>query len=99
MILIENLSKHYGKKVALKKLDLQIKRGEIFACLGPNGAGKTTTVKMMVGLLQPTSGRVVICDHDMAIAPVAAKQCLAYVPDQPYLYDKLTGREFLEFVG
>ncbi|WP_372371202.1 ABC transporter ATP-binding protein [Candidatus Uabimicrobium sp. HlEnr_7] len=99
MIKIEGLSKHYGNKVGLKKLDLTIKSGEIFAFLGPNGAGKTTTIKMMVGLLRPTTGTITICDKDIIKETIAAKKYLAYVPDQPYLYDKLTGREFLEFVA
>ena len=99
MIEIENLSKHFGEKKALENLNLTIDSGEIFAFLGPNGAGKTTTIKMLVGLLQPTNGSVKVCGHDMVKDTIAAKSCMAYVPDQPYLYDKLTGREFLQFVG
>jgi ABC-2 type transport system ATP-binding protein len=73
--------------------------GEVFACLGPNGAGKTTTIRMMMGLLRPTSGRVVLGGHDLGGEPVAAKRICGFVPDRPYVYDKLTGREFLAFVA
>lgn len=99
MIKIENLSKRFGEKIAVKDLSLEIKKGEIFAFLGPNGAGKTTTIKSLVGLLQPTSGKLTVCGYDMISQTIEAKKCLAYVPDQPYLYDKLTGREFIKFVG
>ena len=99
MIKIEGLSKHNGSKVGLKQLDLTINSGEIFAFLGPNGAGKTTTIKMMVGLLRPTTGSITICDKDIVRETIEAKKYLAYVPDQPYLYEKLTGKEFLEFVA
>ncbi len=99
MIKIENLSKRFGEKIAVKNLSLEIKKGEIFAFLGPNGAGKTTTIKSLVGLLQPTSGKLTVCGYDMVSQTIEAKKCLAYVPDQPYLYDKLTGREFIKFVG
>jgi len=81
------------------RLDLEIGPGELFVFLGPNGAGKTTTIKMIVGLLRPTEGRVIVCGHDVQKDHVAAKAALSYVPDQPFLYDKLTGREFLGFVG
>ena len=99
MIRLNNVSKHFGTKVAVNNLNLQIEPGEIFAFLGPNGAGKTTTIKMLVGLLQPTSGAIEVCGLPMATADLAIKNLLSYVPDQPYLYDKLTGREQLEFVG
>lgn len=99
MIKINNVSKHFGDKIAVNNLQLTIEPGEIFAFLGPNGAGKTTTIKMMVGLLQPTSGNIDICGYNMQEAPLKGKEQIAYVPDQPYVYDKLTGREFLEFVG
>jgi ABC-2 type transport system ATP-binding protein len=98
MIELEQVVRHYGSKVAVAGLDLVIGQGELFAFLGPNGAGKTTTIKMLVGLLQPTSGRIRVCGHDVVKDVRSATQCLAYVPDEPYLYDKLTGREFLEFV-
>ena len=99
MIETENLTKCYGQKVAVKDLDLVVERGEVFAFLGPNGAGKTTTIKVMVGLLSPTKGRVRICGHDVQKEHIQAKSKVSYVPDQPYLYDKLSGREFLNFVG
>lgn len=99
MIKLENVCKYFGSKTAVQNLTLTIEPGEIFAFLGPNGAGKTTTIKMLVGLLRPTTGKISICDFDILSNPIAAKQVIAYVPDQPYLYDKLSGREFLEFVG
>jgi len=99
MIELTNVTKRYGNKTAVQDLSLDIKAGELFAFLGPNGAGKTTTIKMMCGLLFPTSGRVVVGGHDMRTDGDRARQQIAYVPDQPYLYEKLTGREFLQFVG
>ncbi len=97
MIRLQGVTKFYGAKKAVDGLDLIVKPGELFAFLGPNGAGKTTTLKMVCGLLRPTSGRVLVSDFP-ADSP-AARQLLAYVPDQPYLYEKLTGREFLRFVS
>jgi ABC-2 type transport system ATP-binding protein len=99
MIEVESLVKHYGAKKAVNGLSLSVAAGEIFAFLGPNGAGKTTTIKVMAGLLRPTSGTVTIAGHDIVKEPEAAKARMAYVPDEPYLYDKLTGREFLHFVA
>ncbi|MDO8136653.1 MAG: ABC transporter ATP-binding protein [Candidatus Brocadiales bacterium] len=99
MIEIEDVSKRYGDKLAVEGLNLTVKKGEFFALIGPNGAGKTTTVKMLVGLLRPSSGRIRICGLDISRDHVLAKARLSYVPDQPYLYEKLSGREFLEFVG
>lgn len=99
MIELRNVSKHFGSKKAVNQLNLKLSSGQVFAFLGPNGAGKTTTIKMMVGLLQPTVGDVVICGHNMKTEYLQGKRCLAYVPDQPYLYDKLSGREQLDFVG
>ncbi len=99
MIQIENLRKSYEGKMAVQGIDLEIPCGEVFAFLGPNGAGKTTTIKMMVGLLRPTTGRIRICGLDIVTESKAARSRLAYVPDQPYLYDKLSGREFLRFVA
>lgn len=99
MIRLENLVKQFGNVTAVDGLSLEIPAGELFVFLGPNGAGKTTTIKMIVGLLRPTAGRVVLCGHDVQKEPIAAKSLLSYVPDQPFLYDKLTGREFLHFVG
>jgi ABC-2 type transport system ATP-binding protein len=94
----EQLGKQFGPKWAIRDLNLCVKPGTIFGFLGPNGAGKTTTIQMMVGLLRPTTGRVRIDGHDIVTHPVAAKRCLGYVPDEPYLYEKLTGREYLEFI-
>ncbi|MBI4711812.1 MAG: ABC transporter ATP-binding protein [Planctomycetes bacterium] len=99
MIKLENVSKHYGAKVAVNNLNLAIPQGKLFAFIGPNGAGKTTTVRMLTGLLQPTSGAITIGGHNIQKEPEAVKKLLAYVPDQPFLYDKLSGREFLRFVA
>lgn len=98
-IAIENVTKYFGRKLAVDELSLHIRRGELFAFLGPNGAGKTTTIKMIVGLLQPTTGQVRVCGYALGSNGVAAKSKLAYVPDQPFIYEKLTGREFLYFVA
>jgi ABC-2 type transport system ATP-binding protein len=99
MIHLDNVTKQYGRKTAVHELSLDIPAGELFAFLGPNGAGKTTTIKMMCGLLFPTSGRVRLGGHDLVTDGDRARALLAYVPDQPFLYEKLTGREFLEFVA
>ena len=99
MIRIENLVKRFGSFEAVKGVDLHVRKGEVFGFLGPNGAGKTTTMKMVAGLLKPTSGRVWIDGIDTAVDPVGAKRKLGYIPDRPYLYERLTGREFLAFIG
>jgi ABC-2 type transport system ATP-binding protein len=99
MIQLKQVTKRYGSKTAVDALSLDIQAGELFAFLGPNGAGKTTTIKLMCGLLFPTSGSILIGGHDLARDGDRARQLLAYVPDQPYLYEKLTGREFLHFVA
>lgn len=99
MISIQGVSKTYGRKVAVDNLSLDIAAGEFFAVLGPNGAGKTTTIKLIAGLLKPSSGRILVCGHDVQDDSIAAKKLTAYVPDQPFLYDKLSGSEFLDFVG
>lgn len=99
MILTENLSKRFGAKVAVDNLNLEIQPGTFFCFLGPNGAGKTTTIKMLTGLIRPSSGRAVLGQYDIQKDPVAAKRLLGYVPDTPFLYDKLTGREFMRFVA
>lgn len=99
MIKTDHLTKTFGNKIAVNNLCLEIKRGEIFAFLGPNGAGKTTSIKMLTGLLRPDSGDILIAGHDALREPLLAKSKLSYIPDQPYLYDKLSGREFLNFVG
>jgi len=97
MIECRDLGKQFGPKWAIRGLNLTIPAGTVYGFLGPNGAGKTTTIQMMVGLLRPTTGSVLIDGHDIVADPVAAKRCLGYVPDEPYLYEKLTGREYLEF--
>ena len=99
MIQIRALSKHFGDLTAVAGLDLEIPQGEFFAFLGPNGAGKTTTIKMLAGLLKPSTGTAVIGGFDIQKEPEQAKARLAYVPDFPYTYDKLTGVEFMQFVG
>ena len=99
MIEIRNLSKRYGKTLAVDDLSLHIPPGEIFGFLGPNGAGKTTTIRMMMGLLQPTAGVVRLGGHDLLREPLAAKQLCGFVPDRPHVYEKLTGTEFLDFAA
>lgn len=98
-VMLSGVSKCYGNTVAVRDLSLEIPRGELFAFLGPNGAGKTTTIKMIVGLLKPNEGVVRVCGHPIGANGLAAKAQLAYVPDQPFIYEKLTGREFLYFVA
>lgn len=99
MIQFEHVTRKYGTKVAVSDLSLEIPSGELFAFLGPNGAGKTTTIKMIVGLLRPSSGVIRLCGHDISENNSAANRLLGYVPDVPYLYDKLSGVEFLRFIG
>jgi len=99
MIQTENLSKSFGNTLAVQSLDLKIESGEFFCFLGPNGAGKTTTIKMLTGLLHPTEGRALVGGYDIQIDPVEAKQIIGYIPDTPFLYEKLTGREFMRFVA
>ncbi|NLJ34091.1 MAG: ABC transporter ATP-binding protein [Firmicutes bacterium] len=99
MIKTINLSKDFAGAKALEKLNLHIAAGELFGFLGPNGAGKTTTIKMLTGLLRPTAGEIIINGYDIKSEPVAAKSCLGFVPDEPILYEKLSGREFLSFMA
>src|SRR5437870_11836591 len=99
MIELNEVTKKYGTKTAVERLTLAIDAGELFAFLGPNGAGKTTTLKLMCGLLFPTSGTVKVGGHDLQSEGDKARQLISYVPDQPYLYEKLTGREFLQFIS
>lgn len=99
MIQLDNVSKRYGTKTAVESLTLEVQAGELFAFLGPNGAGKTTTIKMLCGLLFPTSGTVRVAGYDLQQDGDRARQLIAYVPDQPFLYEKLTGREFLRFIS
>jgi len=93
------LVKRYGDKTAVDQVSFEVYGGEIFGFLGPNGAGKTTTIKMIAGLLQPTSGTVKVGGYDVQKQPILAKAASGYVPDEPNLYAKLTGRELLRFVG
>ena len=99
MIEFDHVTRTYGPKPAVKDLSLSIPRGELFALLGPNGAGKTTTIKMLVGLLRPSRGAVRICGYDLTKEARSAHLHTGYVPDEPTLYDKLTGREFLWFIA
>ncbi len=99
MIQTSRLNKNYDGKQAVIDLDLDIAAGECFCFLGPNGAGKTTTIKMLTGLLQPTSGTAVIAGYDIQRDPTRAKARIGYIPDRPYLYDKLSGRDYFTFIG
>lgn len=99
MIELRNLTKRYGKFTAVDDITLSIPRGELFGFLGPNGAGKTTTMRMIAGILQPTSGQITIAGHDVIRDPLLAKSRLGFIPDRPFVYDKLTGGEFLRFVA
>jgi ABC-2 type transport system ATP-binding protein len=100
-VLVEttNLVKKFGDKLAVDDVSFQVQSGEIFGFLGPNGAGKTTTIKMIVGLLRPSTGAVRVGGYDVVQQPLQAKAACGYVPDEPNLYGKLTGRELLRFVG
>lgn len=99
IVKLEQLKKTYGSKEAVRGIDLELHPGELFCLLGPNGAGKSSTLKMMVGLLQPTSGNISICGHDIIKQTSKAKKSMSFVPDLPYVYDKLTPWELLRFVG
>ena len=96
---IRGLSKTFGGKVAVDDLSLEVRAGELFALLGPNGAGKTTTLRMVAGLLKPNGGEISVFGHDVLNDPAAAKQVIAWAPDEPMLYDRLTPLEYLEFVA
>ncbi|MCX5765978.1 MAG: ABC transporter ATP-binding protein [Gemmatimonadetes bacterium] len=99
MIQLQSLTKRYGKFTAVDAIDLTVPQGELFGFVGPNGAGKTTTLRMIAGILQPTSGSVRIGGIDIVADPVAAKSKLGFIPDRPFIYEKLTGAEFLRFVA
>ena len=99
MIEARGLRKVFKETVAVEAVDLQVAGGQIFGFLGPNGAGKTTTIKMLIGLLRPSAGVALIGGHDVERDPTAAKAMIGYVPDEPYLPDKLSAREFLQFIG
>jgi ABC-2 type transport system ATP-binding protein len=99
MIKLTNLTKQYGKLTAVNSINLEVRAGEVFGFLGPNGAGKTTTIKMMAGLLQPTGGSAEIGGFDVQKEPLKAKAITGFIPDRPYLYEKLTASEFMRFVA
>ncbi|MCB9744762.1 MAG: ABC transporter ATP-binding protein [Alphaproteobacteria bacterium] len=99
MIRTEGIAKRYAGFQALQPLDLEVEDGEVFGFLGPNGAGKTTTIRILSGVLPPSEGRVFIDGVDMAVDPVSAKSRIGFIPDRPYLYEKLTAREMLAFIG
>ncbi|MDD4861696.1 MAG: ABC transporter ATP-binding protein [Smithellaceae bacterium] len=99
MIELTNLTKDYGTTLAVNHLSLNVSAGEIYGFIGPNGAGKTTTIRLMGGIIEPTAGKIVIAGIDVEKDPVAAKKIIGFVPDRPYLYEKLTGMEFLKFIA
>jgi ABC-2 type transport system ATP-binding protein len=99
VISLQRLSKRYGSFLAVDDITLEVEPGELFGLLGPNGAGKTTTMRMLAGILRPTSGRALVGGVDVWKDPVAAKSMLGYIPDRPFVYEKLTGLEFLRFVA
>ena len=99
MIELTSLTKRYGSFTAVDAIDLRVPKGELFGFLGPNGAGKTTTLRMIAGILRPSGGTVRIGEVDVTSNPMAAKSVLGYIPDRPYIYEKLTGSEFLRFVA
>jgi ABC-2 type transport system ATP-binding protein len=99
MIILRSLTKRYGDFTAVDAIDLDVPTGELFGFLGPNGAGKTTTLRMIAGILRPTGGTVRIGGVDIAADPTAAKMKMGFIPDRPFIYEKLTGAEFLRFVG
>jgi len=99
MIHLRNVTKRFGEVTAVSDLTLNIEKGELFGFIGPNGAGKTTTIKLIVGLLRPTSGSVIIDGTNAQKQPEKAKSKIGYIPDSPFIYQSLTGREFLYFVG
>jgi ABC-2 type transport system ATP-binding protein len=99
MIDLKDLTKRYGTVLAVNGLNLSVSPGEIFGFIGPNGAGKTTTIRMMGGILRPTAGTVIIDGIDMALEPEKAKRRIGFIPDRPFLYEKLTGMEFMRFTA
>lgn len=99
MIILKDLTKNYGKLVAVCNLNLKVEQGEIFGFIGPNGAGKTTTIRMMGGILKPTAGFITINGISMTECPVKAKRSIGFIPDRPFLYEKLSGLEFMSFTA
>lgn len=96
---VVDLEKNYDHVLAVKNLNIKIPKGHLFVFLGPNGAGKTTTIKMLAGLLKPTKGKITIAGYDIERNLIEVKRHIGYIPDEPYLYEKLTGKEFLNFIG
>ena len=99
MIEFQQVHRSYGDKVAVENLNLRVEAGDLYSLLGHNGAGKTTAIKMLVGLIRPSSGTVLVGGHNIVTNTREATSLIGYVPDQPFLYDKLSGREILHFVG
>ena len=99
MIELRDVTKRYRNLAAVNRLSLHVSRGEVFGFLGPNGAGKTTTIKMIAGLMRPTEGSILVGGIDVASDPIRAKSLMGFIPDHPFLYEKLTGEEFLRFIG
>lgn len=99
ILTINQLTKQFDKLTAVNNIDIDVAKGEIFGFLGPNGAGKTTTIKMIAGLLQPSSGSLSICGHQMSNSSALCRELTGYIPDRPFLYEKLTGAEYLSFIG
>ena len=99
MIKVQGLTKYYGSKPAAKDITFEVQKGEVFGLLGTNGAGKSTTIKMLCGLLKPTRGLIKIGDIDLNRTPLKAKSMMGYLPENPLIYDKLTGAETLELIG
>ncbi|HNV56879.1 MAG TPA: ABC transporter ATP-binding protein [Smithellaceae bacterium] len=99
MIKLINLTKDFKTTLAVNRLNLEVAAGEIYGFIGPNGAGKTTTIRMMGGIIEPTDGKILIGGIDVSRDPVGAKKIIGFVPDRPFLYEKLTGMEFLKFIA
>src|SRR5918994_1478504 len=99
MIRIINLCKYYGRLAAVENLNIEVAPGQIFGFLGPNDAGKTTTIRVMMGILRASSGRVILGGHDVEQEPQQAKAVDGFIPDRPFIYEKLSGREFLTFIA
>jgi ABC-2 type transport system ATP-binding protein len=96
---LDRLSKRFGGLTAVRDLSITVRPGEIYGLIGPNGSGKTTTVKMLTGLYRPTAGRILVAGVDLLAEPEQAKRAMGYVPDEPFVYEKLSGREFLHLMG
>ncbi len=99
MLKLNSLTKRFGNFTAVDNISLELNKGELFGFLGPNGAGKTTTIKMITGLIKPSAGKIDINGFDLAAETIEAKSIIGYIPDQPFIYDRLTGKEFLFFSG